>query len=88
MNHWEVCKENFVDGNFNMNFAKICRTDLVVRNAGMHAWLAAAADTRYAVVVPIIGVQVVCLAHYLYAYIVQVQPSHCLCNYDRGFDGQ
>lgn len=27
--------------------------------AGMHAWFAAAADTRYAVVVPIIGVQVV-----------------------------
>ena len=25
---------------------------------GMHAWFAAAADTRYAVVVPIIGVQV------------------------------
>ena len=27
--------------------------------AGMHAWFAAAADTRYSVVVPIIGVQVV-----------------------------
>lgn len=26
--------------------------------AGMHAWFAAAADTRYTVVVPIIGVQV------------------------------
>lgn len=26
--------------------------------AGMHSWLAAAADTRYSVVVPIIGVQV------------------------------
>lgn len=26
--------------------------------AGMHAWFTAAADTRYAVVVPIIGVQV------------------------------
>lgn len=25
----------------------------------MHAWFAAAADTRYAVVVPIIGVQVI-----------------------------
>lgn len=28
-------------------------------HAGMHAWFAAAADTRYSVVVPIIGVQVV-----------------------------
>lgn len=27
-------------------------------NAGMHAWFAAFADTRYSVVVPIIGVQV------------------------------
>lgn len=27
-------------------------------NIGMHAWFAAAADTRYSVVVPIIGVQV------------------------------
>lgn len=27
-------------------------------NAGMHAWFAAAADTRFAVTVPIIGVQV------------------------------
>lgn len=33
-------------------------------NAGMHAWFAAAADTRYAVVAPIIGVQV--LSNYIF----------------------
>ena len=33
-------------------------------NAGMHAWFGAFADTRYSVVVPIIGVQV-CLIHVL-----------------------
>lgn len=33
----------------------------ILKNAGMHAWFGAFADTRYAVVVPIIGVQVVSL---------------------------
>lgn len=37
---------------------------LLFHYAGMHAWLAAAADTRYAVVVPIIGVQVLFLIHF------------------------
>lgn len=31
---------------------------MVLRHSGMHAWFGAAADTRYSVVVPIIGVQV------------------------------
>lgn len=35
-----------------LGFSSLCH------NAGMHAWFAAAADTRYAVVAPIIGVQV------------------------------
>lgn len=41
---------------------KILGTKLVInpnfRHVGMHAWFAAAADTRYSVAVPIIGVQV------------------------------
>lgn len=39
-------------------------------NAGMHAWFAAAADTRYAVVAPIIGVQV--LSNYVYVILSSV----------------
>ena len=36
----------------------------------MHAWFGAAADTRYAVVVPIIGVQVVSLIRILKLFLL------------------
>lgn len=35
----------------------------------MHAWFAAFSDTRYSVVAPIIGVQVVCLVNSLQLYL-------------------
>lgn len=44
-------------------------------NAGMHAWFGAAADTRYAVVVPIIGVQVLHLIKILYLLLLKLMFS-------------
>lgn len=48
------------DGNLRIHYLFLCNSKVILlfSDAGMHAWFAAAADTRYAVVVPIIGVQV------------------------------
>lgn len=58
MNHWEVsyCK----DGSMYENLVQFTPLGKIQHyRSGMHAWLGAAADTRYSVVAPIIGVQVV-----------------------------
>lgn len=52
-----LCKPNSIQ------WARLCDAFSVeakwfASDVGMHAWLAAAVDTQYAVVVPIIGVQV------------------------------
>lgn len=41
----------------------------MINYSGMHAWFAAAADTRYSVAAPIIGVQVA----------VSICSDDCLC---------
>jgi dienelactone hydrolase len=47
---------------------------------GMHAWFAAAADTRYSVVVPLIGVQVL---NKIAATMRPILP--CMSEYEDGF---
>lgn len=48
-------------------------TDLVILPCcpGMHSWFAAAADARYSVVVPIIGVQVGLISLFIVCHFLQ-----------------
>lgn len=87
MNHLEVCETKLYKKGTWIYISFPAELILLFCYAGMHAWFAAAADTRYAVVVPIIGVQVVCLIS-LIIILPSVIVINILDNYDcRGFDG-